>query len=429
MKILTLSAYYPPFSYGGYENRVRDVMDGLAARGHQVNVLTTQPDKTMQTEEIEFPYPVIRRLHGTRKMLGWAERLTSKESTNRLGVVLIFMRQIWRDIHDLRLFDHTIQGFKPVLIYLGNILPLSPSLMPFLSRILHPLVVDDGGKTLCLSYENRGLWYRFQTEFLPTSIVLQLIKKAFTSLVSVLSSDRLTRDWVWPDRIKVFFNSYSNYRYFFAKTIPIDSSRVIHSGLDLRKFSFERKKNPLEPLSIIVPGRIESSKGQLDAVKLSTLLRQAGVQHNLTIVGDRWRTDYASQIEEQVRQLGLEKYISFLPMQEKCNLIELYHQSDICFFPSYQQTGFSRIPLEAMACGCVLLSYGNEGSDEIIMNGVNGFLFSPGAIEQVKETVMALENNKNLLSQVAYSARKTVEEHHSIPVYLDQIEAFLNGKN
>src|SRR5690606_33082189 len=138
------------------------------------------------------------------KMLGWAERLTSKESTNRLGVVLIFMRQIWRDIHDLRLFDHTIQGFKPDLIYLGNILPLSPSLMPFLSRILHPLVVDDGGKTLCLSYENRGLWYRFQTEFLPTSIVLQLIKKAFTSLVSVLSSDRLTRDWVWPDRIKVF---------------------------------------------------------------------------------------------------------------------------------------------------------------------------------------------------------------------------------
>lgn len=428
MKILTLSAYYPPFSYGGYENRVRDVMDGLAARGHQVNVLTTQPDKTMHADPIGFPYPVVRRLNGTRKALSWAEQLTMKEGTNRLGVVLIFLRQIWRDIHDLRLIDHTIQGFKPDLIYLGHILPLTSSLLPFLSRISHPLVVDDGGKTLLLSFENHGLWYRFQSEFHPTSIALQVVKKAFSSLVSILSSDRLTRDWVWPDRIKVFFNSYSNYRYFFAKTIPIDSSRVIHSGLDLRKFSFERKKNPLEPLSIIVPGRIESSKGQLDAVKLSTLLRQAGVQHNLTIVGDRWRTDYASQIEEQVRQLGLEKYISFLPMQEKCNLIELYHQSDICFFPSYQQTGFSRIPLEAMACGCVLLSYGNEGSDEIIKNGINGFLFSTGAIEQVKETVMALGDNKSLLRKVAYSARETVEEHHSIPVYLDQIEAFLYGE-
>src|SRR5690606_4860400 len=102
MKILTLSAYYPPFSYGGYENRVRDVMDGLAARGHQVNVLTTQPDKTMHADPIGFPYPVVRRLNGTRKALGRPEKLTLKKSTNRLGVVLIFLRQIWRDIHDLR---------------------------------------------------------------------------------------------------------------------------------------------------------------------------------------------------------------------------------------------------------------------------------------------------------------------------------------
>ncbi len=429
MKILTLSAYYPPFSYGGYENRVRDVMDGLAARGHQVNVLTTQPDKTMHADPIGFPYPVVRRLNGTRKALGRPEKLTLKKSTNRLGVVLIFLRQIWRDIHDLRLIDHTIQGFKPDLIYLGHILPLTSSLLPFLSRISHPLVVDDGGKTLLLSFENHGLWYRFQSEFHPTSIALQVVKKAFSSLVSILSSDRLTRDWVWPDSINVFFNSQLNYRNFLSESVPINCSKVIHSGLDLQQFSFERKKDPLQPLSIIVPGRIEPSKGQLDAVKLSTLLRQAGVQHHLTIVGDRWRGDYASQLEEQVRQFDLDNYVSFFPKKGKWDLIELYHQSDICFFPSLHQTGFSRIPLEAMACGCVLLSYGNEGSDEIIMNGVNGFLFSPGAIEQVKETVMALENNKNLLSQVAYSARKTVEEHHSIPVYLDQIEAFLNGKN
>ena len=82
MRILTLSAYYPPYSYGGYENRVRDVMDGLAARGHEVTVLTTKPDTAMQATPIEFAYPVIRRLHGVRKALSWAERLTMKESTN-----------------------------------------------------------------------------------------------------------------------------------------------------------------------------------------------------------------------------------------------------------------------------------------------------------------------------------------------------------
>lgn len=426
MKILTISAYYPPFAYGGYENRVCDIMNGLALRGHLIRVLSSRPDQNLQVSPIKFSYPVDRRLHGASRVLGWANQLTLQSNSNRLGVALIFLHQVWRDLHDLRLIDQTIRKFKPDLIYLGHILPLSASLLPFFAAVSLPMVVDDGGKTLLLSYENRGLWYRFQTEFQSASSVLQFLKKAFTALVSVFSSHRLTRTWVWPIGINVFFNSHLNYRNFLSATVPINCSKVIHSGLDLQQFSFERKKDPLQPLSIIVPGRIEPSKGQLDAVKLSALLREAGIQHHMTIVGDRWNVKYAGQLEEQVRLLDLENCVSFLPMQEKRDLIELYHQSDICFFPSYHQTGFSRIPMEAMACGCVLLSYGNEGSDEIFHDGENGFITSLGDIENAKVIVMKLVNSPDLMAQIACNARLYMEQSHSMTAYVDQIEAFLS---
>lgn len=40
MRILVLSDLYPPVSLGGYEVAAREVSDALAARGHEVWVLT-----------------------------------------------------------------------------------------------------------------------------------------------------------------------------------------------------------------------------------------------------------------------------------------------------------------------------------------------------------------------------------------------------
>ena len=425
IKILTLSAYYPPFNYGGYENRVRDVMDGLAARGHQVSVLTTQPDKTIRIEAMLVDYPVIRKLNGTRKALGWAEQLTTKESTNRLGVAIVFLRHIWRDMHDLRLIDETIKTYQPDIIYLGNMFPLTRSLIPFLAFLPIPLILDDGGKTMEMVYTDHGLWYRFLAEFQPKSAPLIFIYQLFISLISTLSGGRLKKEWTWPERISAFFNNRRGQISFLKRTIPFKSTRLIQSGLNLDKFSFRTRSVSNSPLYILVPGRIEPTKGQLDAVRLSALLKREGIEHLLTIVGGNWKPEYRLSLINAVADLDLINQVNFLPNQERNALIKLYQQAEICFFPSYNKTGFSRIPLEAMASGCVLFSYGGESSDEIIQNGENGFLVPPGAIEEVCEIICSLANDADKMEQIAISAREFVEQNHSMTGYLNQIEAFL----
>lgn len=425
MRILFLSAYCPPYSYGGYENRVRDITDQLASRGHQVEVLATRADKSLKVNPINFPYSVLRGLHGTRKVLSWAERLTMKNDTNRLGVVLVVLRQIWRDLRDLRLIDQTIRAFQPDIVYLGNVLPLTRSLLPYLASISSPLVLDDGGKTMEIVYEDHGLWYRFLEEFGPSSAMLRSLKKLFTSLVTNISTGRLKSSWIWPEKINVIFNNNRSQKSFVLTNIPFNASKAVHSGLDLERFSFEPRQQPDQPLRIIVPGRIEPNKGQLDAVRLSALLHQERVEHLMTIVGDRWNAEYANKLEAEITKLGINDKVRILPMQDKDSLIELYHQSDICFFPSYQQAGFSRIPLEAMACGCLVISYGNEGSLEIIRDDDNGYLLEEGNLTQVIELIQRLENNQAEKERIIKNSRHEMEQQHSITDYIDQIESYL----
>ena len=74
MRILTISAFYPPYTYGGYEIRIGDIMNGLSARGHEICVLTTKPDQNLKAASKSFSCPVIRRLHGPSRKLRFADR-------------------------------------------------------------------------------------------------------------------------------------------------------------------------------------------------------------------------------------------------------------------------------------------------------------------------------------------------------------------
>lgn len=425
IKILTISAFFPPYTYGGYEIRIGDIMDGLSARGHKIHVLTTKPDPAMKAAPKSLPYPVVRRLNSPSRKMRFADRLTTHKLTRWLGIALVFLREIKHDIQDTALIDKEIRSFQPDLLYLGHIMPLTCALMPFLARQALPIVADEGGKGLIYSWEDHGLWQRFQAEFPQKSGFKRWVKQAINRAVRQLSHGRVTQEWAFPANIQAFFNSNLNLRNALSSGVPLERTQVIHSGIDLEMFPFKREKEFGNPLTILVPGRIEENKGQLDAVQLGVLLKEQSIPFELTLVGERWNQAYAAKVDAEIQSSGLGNQVRILPMISREALVQLFYKADICFFPSYQRAGFSRIPLEAMACGCILLSYGNEGSDEIIRDGVNSFLITQGNIEQAKDRVKMLVKSSTFLLQIALSARNYVEKHHSMSAYVDQIENFL----
>ena len=61
-RILTLTNWYPPHHFGGYDVLCADVMTGLHERGHQVQVLCSDETVPGAPSGGSSPFPVHRRL-------------------------------------------------------------------------------------------------------------------------------------------------------------------------------------------------------------------------------------------------------------------------------------------------------------------------------------------------------------------------------
>ncbi|KMQ51472.1 Glycosyl transferase [Chitinispirillum alkaliphilum] len=86
---------------------------------------------------------------------------------------------------------------------------------------------------------------------------------------------------------------------------------------------------------------------------------------------------------------------------------ELYNRSRMFILPSYNE-GLPGTVLEAMACGCVVVSSDNEGSLEIIRDGYNGFICPKGNVERFVKTIEKTYNDEQLLSVIKKNQLETV---------------------
>ncbi len=426
MKILVITGLYPPYHLGGYEIRNKNIIDALACRGYDITVLSSTTACKGELADDNPGYDVIRKLHSRSKSLTWMDRMTERRLTRPLGLGLVFLREVCADLRDLRLIERTVKTFAPDVIYLGHILPLTRTLLPFLANFEIPVVFDEGGIGSSLTREKKGLWYRFAEDDWVESAFIKALKMVIVHLMGLLSKGRLKSAWAWPNKVHIFYNSALNQSIAREKGVPFIDEGVIHSGIDLDKFVYSPKTLFGEPLTIILPGRITPPKGQLDAVRLMGELVKAGVEVKLMLVGEKWDATYMAQIERTISGDNLGEKVVFLPMIGHDQLPDYYYQADVCFFPSYHHTGFSRIPVEAMACGCVVLSYGNEGSDEIIKDSVTGLLVSEGDIESAAALIEGLITQPERLTQIRAEARRQVEEDLSMVHYVDKIEYILN---
>lgn len=85
---------------------------------------------------------------------------------------------------------------------------------------------------------------------------------------------------------------------------------------------------------------------------------------------------------------------------------------------------FGRVLVEAMACGLPVIATRSGGVPEIVREGIDGILVSPGSANEVCEAVLKLFRNEDLRKSLSESGRKRAEEF-SIERHLNQmVEVF-----
>ena len=404
MKLLVISPFYPPLHMGGYEIRCKEVVDGLIRRGHEALILTTR-SKAGEWYDDKEVYSIERKLR---------QRVGSRN----------LICQIFTDILDLKFIDRKIKQFSPDIIYLWGIQTLSNALFPYISRQNIQIVYDEGSSGLihlAKIYEQGIYFYNNEND----PLVKKNSKKFINQIVNIISSNRITPQWIWPHDMQVYFNCTSSMEYASEKGVPTENASVIYSGIEIEKFPFQFHDQIGELVRIIVPGRIKLIKGTTDAIELIRELKKRKIQVRLKLVGKVQSNEYLYEINREIDQNDLATNVGVLPMVSQSELTQLYRSSDICFCPSYLKPGFSRVPIEAMASGCIVISYGNEGMKEVINDQETGFIIPEGDVKKGADIVEKLMHQPDLVREIIFNARQVVEDKFSFENYIDSIESFL----
>lgn len=113
-------------------------------------------------------------------------------------------------------------------------------------------------------------------------------------------------------------------------------------------------------------------------------------QHDLVIVGDMRRRP---EVLARVRQLGLEGQVRFPGIVEDAQLVSWYQGATVFVFPSFYE-GFGLPVLEAMACGCPVVSSNRSSLPEVA--GDAALLVDPGQVEAMTGALARLLSDPSL---------------------------------
>lgn len=93
------------------------------------------------------------------------------------------------------------------------------------------------------------------------------------------------------------------------------------------------------------------------------------------------------------------------------NIIKELKMYDVFILPSWYEA-LGCVYLEAMASGVITVGCYQNGIDEIIHNGNNGFLVRPHEVEDIVEVIKNIYDNKDTLEMknIALAGRKTIME-------------------
>jgi glycosyltransferase involved in cell wall biosynthesis len=140
--------------------------------------------------------------------------------------------------------------------------------------------------------------------------------------------------------------------------------RTIHHGLDTSLYSWKNGKR--EHLSFL--GRIAPMKGTHLAIEVA---KKAGIP--LKIAGEIqpcYRDYWETQVEPHVDG----KFIEYIGEADLATKNELLRNSVAMLFPIQWDEPFGLVMIEAMACGAPVLAFSGGAVEEVVANGVSGYI-------------------------------------------------------
>jgi glycosyltransferase involved in cell wall biosynthesis len=171
-----------------------------------------------------------------------------------------------------------------------------------------------------------------------------------------------------------------------------------------------------EGLNIVFLGRLGPRKGvpELLTALASSQLRDRAWR--ATLAGDGDLDTYVALAAE----LGLDRRIVFPGWVDTEAVLHLLAEAHVLVLPSHAE-GLPVSVLEAFAAGVPVVCTPVGGLPEVMVEGVNGLLVSPGDAGSLARAILRLLEDEPLRTRLAAGALSTWQRCHSIEEYTDRL--------
>jgi len=211
-------------------------------------------------------------------------------------------------------------------------------------------------------------------------------------------------------RINIPRLSVSETAMISAQNIGINVSRVINNGI--RSFPCENIKDDKGPIIIMLFSSTRKEKGLSDGIKVINKLRKLNIKNiSFSSIG-KIDEKSSKQFDFNYGFVTGDDYFKAL-----C-------KADIFIYPSLYD-GFAGPPMEAVSCGCALVTTLVAGVDEWAIDGENSLVVEPGDLEGMVNSVIKLIKNPNLLTKISNNGIQ-VSKKYSWSLQTEKLVNFFN---
>jgi glycosyltransferase involved in cell wall biosynthesis len=197
--------------------------------------------------------------------------------------------------------------------------------------------------------------------------------------------------------------------------IPASKIRVIHNGVDTKKFqpTTDKRKvktqmglNP-DDIAIVSVGRLYARKGLFTLIESMPAVVKRFPRAKFIISG-KGQSDEMAKLTAHATRLGVMGNIVFTGYTPDKDLPKLYQAADVFAFSTfYEHHPFA--VLEALSTGLPVVTTTVGGIPETIQSGKNGLLVKPFNSKQFSDAILYHLEHPAEAAAMGAAARETVE--------------------
>lgn len=186
--------------------------------------------------------------------------------------------------------------------------------------------------------------------------------------------------------------------------------KIVHCGVDTRRLFPVATRARAEKM--LYTGRLSVEKGLSVLFESLKLLRDAGRNFELTLVGDGADRD---KLQALAREIAIDRHLVFAGYRSQEEVGEYLRRSDIFILPSFAE-GVPVSLMEAMATGIPVVATNVGGVAELVESERTGLLVPPADSAALAQAIARYQDDHELRLRVVSHGRERVIQQFNIEI-------------